>query len=146
MGRRDPRPLKRLRLTGNHYESMRAHVDSCLPLEGCGLLAGKGNLVREVIPVPNQARSAVRFSMDPREQLRAFNWMDDRGLVLVGIFHSHPAGPDRPSPTDVAEASYRVVQVIWWRDPRQWKVRGYWIEEGRSLEVELYAAGGNPAC
>lgn len=123
-------------------ERMRAHAQACLPLEACGLLAGTSNVVREVVPVTNQLQSPVRFRMDPMEQLGAFDWMETRGLELLGIFHSHPAGSDRPSETDIAEAAYPVVHVIWSLAKGVWKAKGYWIEDGRLSDVELYTAAG----
>ena len=48
----------------------------------------------------------TRYLIDPREQLRAFREMDDRGEDLVAIYHSHPASQAYPSPTDRAEAHY----------------------------------------
>jgi [CysO sulfur-carrier protein]-S-L-cysteine hydrolase len=142
MGRRDLRPVRQLRLTTAHYESMRAHLESCLPFEGCGVLAGTGRRTREVLPVANEARSEVSFRMDPAEQLRAFAWIDSHDLVLRGIFHSHPAGPQAPSSTDIAEAAYPVANLIWSHAGGAWKVRGFWIADGRISAVKLYFADG----
>jgi proteasome lid subunit RPN8/RPN11 len=116
---------------------MRLHVQACAPMEACGVLAGREGAVLKVIPVANQAQSTVRFRMDPTEQLQAFDWIDANGLELVGIFHSHPAGPDRPSATDVAEAAYPVAHLIWSRSEADWSVRGYWIEGRRVTEIGL---------
>jgi proteasome lid subunit RPN8/RPN11 len=102
-------------------------------------------MVQEVIPVTNGARSPVKYRMDPLEQLRAFNWIEDKGWELLGIFHSHPTGPVGPSATDIADAAYPVVYVIWSRTGGLWKAKGFWIEESRVSEVELYAADGEPA-
>jgi proteasome lid subunit RPN8/RPN11 len=134
--------MKPLALTRGQVEAMRAHVDACLPLEACGLLAGKAGGVQKVIPVPNQAQSAVRFRMSPVEQLQAFSWMEANALELVGIFHSHPAGPDGPSPTDIAEATYPVVYLIWSHGTSEWSVKGYWIQGGRVTEAGLDLADG----
>ena len=107
------------------------------PLEACGLLAGKNDQVERVLLVQNQAQSPVRFVMDPYEQFRAFDWIESNGLDLLGIFHSHPAGPETVSPTDIAEAAYPVVHVICSQARGQWKLRGFWIENGRVVEVAL---------
>jgi proteasome lid subunit RPN8/RPN11 len=123
---------------------MRLHVESCLPFEGCGLLAGTGDLVHDALPIANQLQSTTRFRMQPSEQLRAFNAIEDAGMELVGIFHSHPTGPrwdqpsaDMPSATDIAEAAYPVVHVIWSQAQGGWQARGFRIEAGKALEVPL---------
>jgi len=112
-------------------------VEEHAPLEACGLLAGINGQVRNVLPVRNQAQSPVRFVMDPYEQLQAFEWIDSQGLELIGIFHSHPAGPEAVSATDIREAAYEVVHVILSRTGGIWKMHGFWIEAGQALEVEL---------
>jgi [CysO sulfur-carrier protein]-S-L-cysteine hydrolase len=126
-----------LTLGQNHWLEMLEHVDGHAPLEACGLLAGKDDRVEKVILVRNQAQSPIRFVMDPYEQLRAFAWIDSNGLELLGIFHSHPAGPETASLTDIAEAAYEVVHLIWSRNQNEWKARGFWIENGSVTEVAL---------
>ena len=121
----------------NHWQEMLDHVDQQAPLEACGLLAGKNDRVEKVILVRNQAQSPVRFVMDPYEQLQAFDWIESNGLDLLGIFHSHPAGPETASATDIAEAAYEVVHLIWSRNQGHWQARGFWIENGSATEVSL---------
>lgn len=116
---------------------MQEHVDTQVPLEACGLLAGKRDRVERVILVQNQAQSAVRFVMEPHEQLQAFNWIESNGLDLLGIFHSHPTGPAIVSPTDIAEAAYEVIHIVWSRTQAGWQARGFWIENGNATEVKL---------
>lgn len=113
------------------------HVELHAPLEACGLLAGRNDTVTHVLFVENQAQSPVRFVMDPYEQLQAFDWIDSNGLDLLGIFHSHPSGPETASPTDIAEAAYEVVHVICSRRDGRWKLRGFWIAGGEAVEVSL---------
>src|SRR5512134_520347 len=136
--------ITELVLRERHWQDMRAHVEACAPLEACGLLSGSGNAVAEVIPVTNSARSSSRFRMEPRDQIRAFQQIEAAGLALLGIFHSHPGGtspgalsPGGPSPTDIAEAAFPVVHVIWTRDQRTWSALGFWIEAGRVSQVAL---------
>ena len=116
---------------------MREHVDRHAPLEACGLLAGKSDQVEKVILIRNQAQSPVRFVMDPYEQLQAFEWIESNGLDLLGIFHSHPAGPETVSATDIAEAAYNVIHLIWSLGQNGWKARGFWIQNGSATEVSL---------
>jgi len=89
-----PRPL---------YEQLLAYVLSEPTFEMCGLLAGQAGIVDRVWPVPNALQSPVMYRMDGPEFAAAMAACDFEPL---GIFHSHPAGPPVPSPTDIAEAAY----------------------------------------
>jgi len=78
--------------------------------------------------------------MNPYEQLKAFDWIESNGLELIGIFHSHPAGPETASVPDIAEAAYAVAHVIVSRTGANWKARGFWIQNGKSIEVAFKIA------
>jgi len=131
--------MQSLSLTKDQLQKMIAHVDSHAPLEACGLLAGLNSKVETVLEVTNQAQSAVRFVMDPIEQLKAFEWIESNGLELIGIFHSHPTGPETVSPTDIADSAYAVVNIILARmdNAHAWCARGFWIADGAFSEVIL---------
>jgi len=126
---------EKLILTRNHWQAMRRHVSRRAPLEACGLLAGKNNRVESMLGIHNADRSPVRFRMEPRAQWRAFQRIEAAGLDLVGIYHSHPNGPDHPSPTDIAETMYPVAQIIWVRVDGEWRARGFLIEGGKVAEI-----------
>jgi len=126
-----------LNLMYAQWDFMRRYVIAQAPLEGCGLLAGKDGTVKIVLPVKNAAGSAVRFRMEPRAQLRAFELIDSEGQELLAIFHSHPKGSSTPSPTDIREATYPVVHIIWSPVGRRWLARGFWIEDGKAIEIPL---------
>jgi proteasome lid subunit RPN8/RPN11 len=128
---------RQLIISKKHWQEILEYVEQNAPFESCGLLAGKNGQVEKVILVRNQAQSAVRFVMDPYDQLKAFDWIESNQLDLLGIFHSHPAGPETASATDIAEAAYEVVHLIWSRNQDHWKVRGFWIENGGTTEVSL---------
>ena len=124
-------------LTREHVGEMIRHADMLAPLEACGLLAGHAGRVDTILPIANAEQSPARFRMDPIEQLRAFDQMDARGLDLLGIFHSHPTGPEAVSPTDIAEAAYEVVHIVLSRFSGAWTARGFWIENKQAKEVSL---------
>ena len=119
------------------WAAMRRQVSRLAPLEACGLLAGRDGRVELRISIPNAEHSPWRYRMDPRQQWRAFQRIESAGLDLLGIYHSHPGGPDHPSVTDIAEAMYPVVYVILHRAGRKWGLRGFRIEDGRVREVSL---------
>ena len=90
-----------LQMVGDCYDK--------LPNEGCGLVAGpspKGESANAEVcyPITNAANSSRIYELDPREHLRADRDAEDRGLQLVGVYHSHTHTLGYPSPTDVAAA------------------------------------------
>jgi proteasome lid subunit RPN8/RPN11 len=95
-----------LRLGETHYLQMVGHAYDCLPLEACGLIAGRPatGKVEAVYPCRNEAQSARYYTVDPRDYLRADRDAEARGLEIIGVFHSHTHTEPYPSPTDVAQA------------------------------------------
>jgi proteasome lid subunit RPN8/RPN11 len=126
-----------LELASTHWQAMSRDVVAAAPLEACGLLAGRIRRVELVLEMRNVLESRVRFQLDPREQLQAFDQIERRGMDLLGIYHSHPAGPEEVSPTDVAESAYDVVHVVWSCPHGIWNGRGFRIRGGKAVEVEL---------
>ncbi|WKZ40157.1 MAG: M67 family metallopeptidase [Anaerolineales bacterium] len=129
--------MQSLTLSKEQLQEMTSYVNTHAPLEACGLLAGRDSRVEKIFYVRNQAQSPVRYVMDPLEQLHALEWIDDHGMDLLGIFHSHPTGPETVSPTDIAEAAYAVTYVILARMEDEWRARGFWIENDDYREVTL---------
>ena len=124
------------------WDQMQTFVSQGAPLETCGLVAGvvkqKNYYAKTIIPVTNILHSPTRYRMDPKEQLEAFNRIEDLEQVLLSIYHAHPQGPDRPSPTDIDEAYYpECVYLIWSGRTGTWGCRGYLIQAVEVTEVKL---------
>lgn len=121
------------------YLAMLAHLQAVYPLEGCGLLAGRAGRVQRVYPVDNALRSPTEYEMDPHQQLKAMLDLEDAGLELLAIYHSHPQGPQEPSPTDVARAYYpEAAQIIVsLADPQRPSARAFSIAGGQVEELLL---------
>ncbi|MCW5874602.1 MAG: M67 family metallopeptidase [Anaerolineales bacterium] len=130
---------RRLRITPAHWAQMAAHAAAESPNEACGLLAGAEGASVQIFPITNELKSPTHYSMAPGEQLQAFMQMEQRGLQLLAIYHSHPAGPPTPSRTDLAEARYPgVVHLIWAPSEAGWGCRGFLLDGGiKEIEVEL---------
>ena len=93
-------------------DEMVVHLQAERPNEGCGLLAGDPPMVTKLIRMTNAASSPVRYALDPAEQFAAYRTIDEAGLSLAGVFHSHTHTEAYPSPTDVRLASEDVPYVI----------------------------------
>lgn len=103
------------------------------PAECCGLLFGTGDEVAEARPLDNaedEARRPKAYLLPPGAYRRAEQEARDRGLEVVGVFHSHPDHVAEPSNTDLAEAwpgwLYVIVPVEEGRAgvARAWRLRG----------------------
>ena len=128
-----------LRLHLEQHRAILAHVSRWQPEEACGLLAGRGAQVERVYLVENARHSLTDYRMDPAQQVSAMLAIERAGLELIGIFHSHPAGPPRPSATDVDRAYYPevVYLIVAPAGARGWLMRGFRIEAGQVNEVPV---------
>ena len=76
----------------------------------------------------NAANSALRYVMDPMEQYKLQEAIDDAGLELGAIYHSHTRSAPEPSQTDInlafyPEALYVIVGVAGDEpDVRAWRI------------------------
>ena len=95
------------------FQGIIEHARRQWPLECCGILAGEENTVKRSFEMTNSEQSAVRYSMAPHDQLRAYDEMDREGMEMVAIYHSHPHTIPFPSETDVELAVLpELVSII----------------------------------
>ena len=125
-------------LSLDHWKHMLQHLQACLPEEACGLIGGKNNRAAQIFPIENEFHSPVRFRMKPEQQLEAFLTLEKNGLDLIGIYHSHPTGPDHPSETDRSEfaypgTAYLIVSLL----DANWKVRAYQMNGEQFIEIPI---------
>jgi proteasome lid subunit RPN8/RPN11 len=109
------------------------------PYEACGILAGEKERVKKVYPMINRDKSAERFFMEPKEQLRVMKEIRGLGLEMLGIYHSHLVTEAYPSKTDIElayyqDASYVIVSL---KDKVNPVIRSFKIIEGRITEEEV---------
>lgn len=75
---------------------MVAHAESTFPNECCGAMLGKNGsdkkLVTEAIAFDNAFRGeqAAHYEISPEDLFAADKAARERGLDLIGIYHSHP--------------------------------------------------------
>ncbi|HYA86362.1 MAG TPA: M67 family metallopeptidase [Nitrospirota bacterium] len=123
------------------------HCTAGLPDEACGILAGKNNKVEKIYFMTNAKPGPAYYEMNAEEQFRVMKDIRESGRVMVGLFHSHPAGHAYPSRMDVEKAYwpgsklpnypdvvYVIVSLI---NRAQPVIRGFSIEEGKVNEVPV---------
>lgn len=101
-----------LTLAATLVDALVAEAVAAAPREACGLLVGRGHAVHRIVPARNVDASPARYTIDPADHFAALRAARRDGLTVIGAYHSHPAGPAVPSPTDTAEASPDFLYVI----------------------------------
>ena len=97
-----------------------AYLEGHYPHEACGLFLGRrtggaeGDVVTQVAAVPNlnTERAADRYDLDPKGWMAAEKAAAARGEIVLGVYHSHPDHPARPSQTDLDRAWPDLVYMI----------------------------------
>ncbi len=132
-----------LRLPKEFADSIITQARSEHPNEACGLIAGTNGEATKLFRMTNAERSPVIYRMEPKEQLRVFNQIDEEGLELVGIYHSHTRSPAYPSATDVVQAYYSdaIYLIVSLRDEDAPDLRGFRITDGKVTEIDLEFTG-----
>lgn len=121
------------------------HARRDAPRECCGFLIGDGRRVTSIVEVANVSPGLTRYRVDPREHiaLRRALRQDPRGVAIVGVYHSHPAGPAAPSETDIAEAHYPDwVHVIVGLEGARARVRAFGLARGQSWAIAIREPAG----
>jgi proteasome lid subunit RPN8/RPN11 len=137
-----------------HVAAIRKHGEADYPHEACGLMGGKKEgertIVRQLVALPNERLDSARnrYKIDPGAYRRAEKAFDEQGLEIVGVYHSHPDHPAKPSEFDRDHAwpwwSYVIVAVAAGHsgDLKSWRLsddRTAFTEEPITLEPRKVA-------
>jgi proteasome lid subunit RPN8/RPN11 len=112
-----------IELTEEQLAGIRQHGERDYPFECCGLILGRfegegRKIVTETYSISNAREEAAkrnRFLIRPEELMRGEKYAREKGLEVVGFYHSHPDERAVPSKYDLEHAwptySYIVVSV-----------------------------------
>jgi len=101
-----------LRLNEQVYHAIRRHGEETYPHECCGVLLGRSadavNEVEDAVRAGNTRTDSAhnRYNIAPQELVKIQRQSRERGLDIVGFYHSHPDHPAQWSKTDFAEAHW----------------------------------------
>lgn len=94
--------LHRAILTALLEQARRDPLSEC-----CGLLAGHDGVITRAFAAENAAGDpATSYEIEYEELFRLVRAIRAAKLELLGIYHSHPAGDNRPSARDIERAYY----------------------------------------
>ena len=96
-----------------------ANLEETYPNEGGGFLLGSsdenGVYIADTIRIENvfeEEEQYHRYAMTPQDWMKLEDEADERGLTLVGYYHSHPDAPAIPSIYDRDHALPNFVYII----------------------------------
>ncbi len=124
------------------YKEILEHGLREFPNECCGVIAAREGSPVKVFPMKNADASPATYRLDGREQLQVFREMEDNGLDLWAIFHSHTHSQAYPSETDIRQAFYPEARylLLSLEDRENPVIRCFFIEDGQVTEEELKIA------
>lgn len=129
-----------LRLSRQILAQINAHGETSYPEEGAGFLLGSDEgqqrVVSQIFTTENAREDSARhnrYLVTPEDYLKAEITAEKLGLDLIGVFHSHPDHPNRPSEFDREWAqpffSYVITSV---NDGKAVESRCWRLSEDRS--------------
>jgi proteasome lid subunit RPN8/RPN11 len=127
-----------MRIGRELFDEIVAHAQADAPNECCGMIGSRDGEAVRVYPAINAAASPLRYEIDGAEQYRIQMAIEDSGLDLGAIYHSHTRSEPKPSQTDINLAFYpEALYVIVGLAGDEPDVRAYEIRDGQVAAAEL---------
>jgi [CysO sulfur-carrier protein]-S-L-cysteine hydrolase len=132
-----------VRIAPDLLDAIVEHAVRDAPNECCGTVAVRDGAAVAVHAAQNSAASPFRFEIDGMELHRTLTAIEDAGLELGAIYHSHTRSEPYPSQTDVNFAAnwpgveWIIVGVKPGPRPPDPVVRSYLIDGGVISEVPV---------
>ncbi|MBT8251406.1 MAG: M67 family metallopeptidase [Nitrosopumilus sp.] len=92
--------MQKIILSETDKKILSEYSENQKPNESCAILFGKNNLVSDIFLTENIEESPVNFTISNDQLIEAYKIAEQKGLEVIGIFHSHPDSDAFPSNTD----------------------------------------------
>lgn len=129
--------------THEAYQKMVADAVETFPDECCGFMLGhemeSNRLVQEIMVVHNakEGDKRRRFLISARDYMQAERFADEKNLVLLGVYHSHPNHPPFPSEHDrIAAQPYFSYIIISIANKQLKAIRSWILNDDEQFEEE----------
>lgn len=127
-----------MRISRELLDDVIAHAREDAPNECVGMIASRDGEAVSVHRARNAAASPLRYEIDGMEQYEIQNAIEDAGLELGAIYHSHTRSEPLPSQTDINLAFYpEALYVIVGLTADEPDVRAWRIVDGEVSEARL---------
>jgi len=131
-----------LQISRQLLEEIVAHARAEAPSECCGMIAADNGRAVAVHRARNAASTPkLRYEMDPKEQYQLEMGIEDAGLELGAIYHSHTRSAPEPSQTDINLAFYpEALYLIIGLAGAEADVRAFRIVDGEVTQAPFEVA------
>jgi proteasome lid subunit RPN8/RPN11 len=127
-----------MRIARRLFDELIAHARADAPNECCGMIASRNGEAVAVHRATNAAASPLRYVIDGKEQYEIQTAIEDAGLDLGAIYHSHTRSAPEPSETDINLAFYPdALYVIVGVNDEVADVRAWRIVDGQVSPADL---------
>lgn len=131
-----------MRIARELVDEIVAHAREEAPNECCGMVAAENGRAVRVYRATNAAASPLRYEIEPHDQYRIEMAIEDAGMELGAIYHSHTRSDPYPSQTDVNLAFHpHALYLIVGLAEDEPELRAYRIVDGRVDEAALDVEG-----
>jgi proteasome lid subunit RPN8/RPN11 len=105
--------MKHLAITNEQAKELVKYAREAFPNEACGILLGQTNTLHTIIPARNISTNPLHtYHIEDRTLIQAFQQANQRGISVIGFYHSHPTSDPIPSPTDIRLATYPDLAYV----------------------------------
>ena len=96
---------KIIKISESLRKNLELHANEQNPYEACAILLGNNDgkiwEATEIFLTENIEKSEINFTVSNEQLLEGYKMAEEKGLDVVGIFHSHPKSLPSPSNTDI---------------------------------------------
>jgi len=96
---------KIIKISESLRKNLELHANEQNPYEACAILLGNKDEkiweATEIFLTENIEKSEINFTVSNEQLLEGYKMAEEKGLDVVGIFHSHPKSLPSPSNTDM---------------------------------------------
>jgi len=96
---------KIIKISSSILNKLELHANEQNPYEACAILLGNKDEkiweATEIFLTENIEKSEINFTVSNEQLLEGYKMAEEKGLDVVGIFHSHPKSLPSPSNTDI---------------------------------------------
>jgi len=96
---------KIIKISESLRKNLELHANEQNPYEACAILLGNKDEkiweATEIFLTENIEKSEINFTVSNEQLLEGYRMAEEKGLDVIGIFHSHPKSLPSPSNTDI---------------------------------------------